>query len=255
MSKPLFSGVGVALVTVFDDDARVDEIATAEHAARLVGLGIASVLVAGSTGEASALSVDERVGLVAAVRKAVPTGVPVIAGSGAPTGRQAADLTARSVDAGADAVLSLSPAGVGDPRPYYEAVAAATDASVLAYHFPKVSAPGVPVALLPDLPVRGVKDSEGDPTRLLEELESYDGEVYVGSAALAVMGGAVGATGAILALANAEPEGCVAAFGGDGDAQRALTAAHLTASRSFPAGIKGLVADRFGLSAAARLGT
>ncbi|MDQ1498933.1 MAG: 4-hydroxy-tetrahydrodipicolinate synthase, partial [Actinomycetota bacterium] len=49
---PVFSGVGVALVTLFDDDGEIDVGATAAHAARLVEQGIQAVLVSGSTGEA-----------------------------------------------------------------------------------------------------------------------------------------------------------------------------------------------------------
>ena len=68
------------------------------------------------------------------------------------------------------------------------------------------------------------------------------------------MAGAVGATGAILALGNAEPERCIAAFEGDGKAQVELAAAHRASLVGFPAGIKNMVADRFGVSARARVG-
>ncbi len=48
LAQPLFTGVGVALVTLFDDDGEVDAKATADHAAALVELGMRAVLVAGS---------------------------------------------------------------------------------------------------------------------------------------------------------------------------------------------------------------
>ena len=67
----MFEGVGVALVTLFDGDGSLDTAATAEHAARLVELGVRGVVVAGSTGEAAALDAAERVDLLQAVRKAV----------------------------------------------------------------------------------------------------------------------------------------------------------------------------------------
>ena len=89
MGDPLFSGVGVALVTLFDDDGTVDAKATAGHAATLVELGLRAVVVAGSTGEAATLERDERVALLEVVRQAVPAGVPVLAGTGAPSSRQA----------------------------------------------------------------------------------------------------------------------------------------------------------------------
>jgi 4-hydroxy-tetrahydrodipicolinate synthase len=255
MTTPVFTGVGVALVTLFDERGDIDAPATADHAARLVDLGIRAVVVAGSTGEASTLDPYERVALLEAVRAAVGDRVPVIAGTGAPSARQAAALTTQAADHGAEAALVLSPPGVADPRPYYDAVAkAAPDLPLLAYHFPAVSSPGIPVAMLNDLPVVGCKDSTGDATRLLEELAVFDHPLYTGSAALLAHAGPLGCEGAILALANAEPERCIAAFSGDPKAQRGLTEAHLASTRSFPDGIKVLTADRFGTSRVVRLG-
>src|SRR6185312_9763399 len=139
----LFSGVGVALVTLFDDGANLDAPATADLAARLADLGVRAMLVAGTTGEAATLTPEERTQIVEAVRAAVPASVPVIGGGGAPSGRQAAVLTERVFDAGADAALVLSPPGVADPRPYYDRVAKAAAARpLLAYHFPAASSPG-----------------------------------------------------------------------------------------------------------------
>ncbi len=255
MTRPLFSGAGVALVTLFDDDGEVDAKATAEHAATLVELGVQAVVVAGSTGEAATLTDAERTALLAEVRQAVPSTTPVLAGTGAPSRRQAVALTRAAVDHGADGLLVLSPPGAVDLLGYYQAVATAAGAvPVLAYHFPRTSPPGIPVELLAELPVQGVKDSSGDPGRLLAELTGYSGWLYTGSAALLAFAGPLGAHGAILALANAEPERCSAAFAGDTDAQLALAKAHMAARRDFPHGLKALVADRFGTSRVARLG-
>ena len=252
---PPFTGVGVALVTLFRDDGSLDAGATAEHAARLVGCGIRAVLVGGTTGEAATLEPEERASLVEAVRGAVSGDVPVIAGTGAASGRQAATLTQTAVDAGADAVLALSPPLVADPRAYYDTVAKAVGSvPLLAYHLPGLSAPGVPVEMLGELPVAGLKDSSGDPVRLLREAVDYPGVVYVGSPILLTMAGSVGVDGALLAVANAAPELCVAAFGGDGDAQRELLGYHLKHKSSYPDGIKRLTAERFGTSVASRAG-
>jgi dihydrodipicolinate synthase/N-acetylneuraminate lyase len=253
---PPFTGIGVALVTLFREDGSLDAAATAGLAEQLVEAGVRAVVTAGSTGEAAALSAEERAELLAAVRAALPS-TPVIAGTGAPSARQAAELTTAAAARGADAVLVLSPPGAADPRPYYDAVAkAAGDTPVLAYHFPAVSAPGIAVGLLPDLPVVGCKDSSGDPERLLATLglPGWDGALYTGSSAILALAGPIGCAGAILALANAEPEQCAAAFTGDARAQVALTRSHLASRASFPRGIKQLTADRFGTSTVARLG-
>src|SRR5436309_12149511 len=116
MATPVFEGVGVALVTLFTDDGSLDAPATADLAAQLVDLGVRAVVVAGSTGEAASLDRDERVDLLKAVRKAV-TSVPIVAGTGQPSTRQAVTITKDACDAGADAVLALSPPGSVDVRP------------------------------------------------------------------------------------------------------------------------------------------
>src|SRR5215218_1997400 len=266
MTEPLFTGVGVALATQFDETGEVDAKATAAHAATLVDLGIRAVVVAGSTGEAAALTATERVALLTEVRRAVPTGVPVIAGTGGPSARQAAALTRDAREAGADAVLALCPPRSNDPRRYYEAVAgAAGDLPTLAYHFPQTAPPGIPLEALGDLPVQGMKDSSADPERLLAELEVFEQPLWVGAAVLLLMAGSLaaagspgvgspGVAGAILAVANVDPEHAIAAFAGDAAAQRALLAAHRRARTAFPHGLKDAIADRFGTSRVTRLG-
>ena len=135
-SALVFSGAGVALVTLFDGSGNVDAEATAAHAARLVELGVTALIVAGTTGEPMSLDREERVALIEAVRGAAD-GCPVIAGTGDRTVRQATQLTRDAIDAGADAVLTLSPPAPVDVHAYYRAVVAeAADTPVLAYHFP-----------------------------------------------------------------------------------------------------------------------
>jgi 4-hydroxy-tetrahydrodipicolinate synthase len=255
MPEPLFTGVGVALATLFDDHGEVDAKATADHAATLVDLGVRAVVVAGSTGEANALTAEERVALLTETRRAVPAGVPVIAGTGGPSARQAAALTRAAREAGADAVLALCPPRNNDPRPYYDAVAeAAGDLPALAYHFPQTAPPGIPVDALADLPVQGMKDSSGDPERLLAELAVFERPVWVGAASMVLLAGALGLPGAILAVANVDPEHAIAAFAGDPTAQQALLPAHRRVKSSFPFGLKDAIADRFGTSRTTRLG-
>jgi 4-hydroxy-tetrahydrodipicolinate synthase len=244
----------VALVTMFDEDGVVDVAGTAAHAARVVATGVRAVLVAGSTGEADALTMQERVALIGAVKQACPD-VPVLAGASGSWWQPVADLAAESVAAGADAVLVPPPRRGLDPAAFFTAVGTAVgDTPVLAYHFPGVAGGEVPVELLPALPVAGLKDSTGDAERLLRELDAWDGWTYVGSSVMTHYAGQLGAAGAILAVANAVPEDCLAAWAGDAAAQRRLTGPHVQAKSRFPHGLKALVAKRFGTSTAARLG-
>jgi len=243
----LFTGVGVALVTLLDDDGGVDVAATGSLAAELAGRGMRAVLACGTTGEAGVLSDAERVAVIRAVRDAVPPGIQVLAGTGATTPARAAELTAVAAAAGADAVLAWPPPGSADLAGYYAALGrAAPGLPVLAYHIPWVSAPGVPVGALASLPIAGLKDSSGDPDRLLAEIAHYPGRTYVGSSALLALAGPLGGTGAILAVANAEPELCIAAFAGDAAAQRMLTDVHLAVREGGVPALKRILAGQRG---------
>lgn len=250
----LFSGVGVALVTVFADTGDIDPAATGKLAADLAARGAQAMLVNGSTGEAATLSDGERYTLIEAVRAAVPAEVPVIAGTGAPSARQAVGLTREAVLAGADAVLAWCPATCTDLAGYYTAVReAAAGHAVLAYHNPRMAAAAIGVDTLGSLPVDGVKDSSASPNRLLDELAHYPGATYVGSSALLTLAGPMGAAGALLALANLDLEGCARAFAGDAGAQLDLADHHLEASRGGPAGLKRLLAASSGVSPVSRI--
>src|SRR5690606_5412826 len=190
----------------------IDAPATADHAARLVDAGVACVLVAGTTGEAATLEPEERTDLVLAVSSAVDGRVPVIAGTGAASARQAVELSRRAEADGADALLALAPPNVQDPRAYYEALSEAVEVPVLAYHYPKASSPGVPVDVLGELPVAGLKDSSGEAERLILEADELGDGLYTGHPALLGLASSIGAAGAIVALANVDPEGCIRAW-------------------------------------------
>lgn len=261
----LFHGVGVALVTIFDRAGGADPAATAALAAGLAGRGMRAILVAGTTGEASTLTTDERVALIGAVRAAVPAEVPVIAGTGAAATDAAAGLTKDALDAGADAVLAFPPpdpgADVGGGSyaaavtGHYEALSAAAGGRpVFAYHVPWISAPGVPVTALPGLPIAGIKDSSGSADRLLDELAQYQGPTYVGSSALLALAGPMGGAGAILALANVEPERCCRAFDGDAQVQRDLAGVHGQVRAGGPAELKRMLGRQAGYCDVSRIG-
>jgi 4-hydroxy-tetrahydrodipicolinate synthase len=250
----LFSGVGVALVTLLDDTGSVDAAATGSLAADLAGRGMKAVLACGTTGEAGALTDVERGDVIRAVRDALPPDIQVLAGTGATDPAHAAELTRAAVGAGADAVLAWPPPRSHDLAGYFGALGDAADGRpVLGYHIPWISSPGIPVSELAGLPIAGLKDSSGDPDRLLAEVARYSGRTYVGSSALLALAGPMGAAGAILALANIEPERCCRAFAGDVVAQRELADGHLELRRGGPPALKRLLAADRGTSPVARV--
>ncbi len=227
------SGVGVALVTIFDGRGRPDVSATSQRAHSCVERGIGFVLVAGTTGEAWRLDTDDRIALTSAVKRAVG-GRPVLVGTGDPVAARARSTTRALADADvADGLLVLSPRDQ-DPLDFYRALRdEAPDATLLAYHMPTVSPPGVPVSVVPSLPVDGIKDSSGSADRLAELLAN-GAEVYVGSANLLTLAGRCGARGGLVAMANLAPELCTSAWSGDLEAQVELMRMHASSMADFP---------------------
>jgi 4-hydroxy-tetrahydrodipicolinate synthase len=162
------------------------------------------------------------------------------------------DFTRRAADQGASAALTLSCQNK-DVREFYgEVVAAAGKMPVLAYHFPSESPPGIAIDDLKALKVAGLKDSSGDAGRLLETLAQFHKPVYTGSAPLITYAGMFGCTGAILAVANLEPELCIDAFSGSTQAQTDLVPSHRTLTEYGVKGLKEELARRYGTSTACR---
>lgn len=97
-----------AMLTPFKSDGSVDYDAAQRLARMLVENGSDGVVVFGTTGEAPALSDDEKLDLLRAVREALP-GHTVMAGTGSNNTHHSQELTHRAVEAGADAILAVVP--------------------------------------------------------------------------------------------------------------------------------------------------
>ena len=129
-----------ATVTPFDADGNVDYDRYRELCAFLVDNGSDGVVVNGTTGEASTLSEEERVGLIRAALEAIGDRATVIAGTGTNSTAHSIDLTEQAHEAGAHGVLVVTPY-YNKPPPrgiveHFKAVAAATDRPVIAYNIP-----------------------------------------------------------------------------------------------------------------------
>ena len=181
------SGLGTiltAIVTPFDDAGRVNEDAFVALMRHLADNGSDGFVVAGTTGEASTLTDDEQLGLIALAVAERPSGKTIIAGTGTNDTRQAVHLTERATEAGADAMLSVTPY-YNRPSPlglrrHYEAVAGATDKPVLLYNIPARTGTNVPPELLAELAridgIAGVKQANPDELQMIDGLELYAGD-------------------------------------------------------------------------------
>ncbi|HEV2034502.1 MAG TPA: 4-hydroxy-tetrahydrodipicolinate synthase [Candidatus Dormibacteraeota bacterium] len=97
-----------AMITPFKADGSVDYAAAEKLAAMLVADGSDGVVLSGTTGESPALSDDEKIELVKAIKKAIP-GKNVVAGTGSNDTHHSVKLSERAMKAGADALLAVVP--------------------------------------------------------------------------------------------------------------------------------------------------
>jgi len=178
------SGVITAMVTPFDGDGRLDVEGARRLARHLADHGSHGLVLAGTTGESPTLADDEKLELLRAVRGELGEELTLICGTGSNDTRHSAELTRRAVEAGADAVLVVTPyynkpnrAGL---RAHFEAVAeAAGDTPVVLYNIPSRCVINLPPDLLAELAridnVVAVKQANDDELGPIEGLDVLAG--------------------------------------------------------------------------------
>jgi 4-hydroxy-tetrahydrodipicolinate synthase len=181
------SGVITAMVTPFDGDGRLDVEGARRLARHLADHGSHGLVLAGTTGESPTLADDEKLELLRAVRSELGEELTLICGTGSNDTRHSAELTRRAVEAGADAVLVVTPyynkpnrAGL---RAHFETVAeAAGNTPVVLYNIPSRCVINLAPDLLAELAridnvvaVKQANDDELQPIEGLRLLAGNDG--------------------------------------------------------------------------------
>jgi 4-hydroxy-tetrahydrodipicolinate synthase len=209
------TGVYPAIVTPFHDDDSIDFETLREDARRLEDAGVDGLVPAGSTGESATLTHDEHIEVVEAVVDAVD--IPVIAGSGSNSTREALDLSQRAVDAGADALLLISPY-YNKPEQsglvsHYRTIADAVDVPQIVYNVPSRTGSNIAPETVRELAthpnIAGYKAASGDIAQISEVIEytrEEDFAVLSGDDPLTLPLISLGGTGVISVVANVEPE-------------------------------------------------
>ena len=108
MSNPLFTGVCTALVTPFLD-GKVNYPMMELLLKRQLDAGVKAVVVAGTTGESSTLSDEEKINLFHRCKQYVGNHCLIIAGTGSNSTAHSIELSVAAQEAGADALLVVSP--------------------------------------------------------------------------------------------------------------------------------------------------
>ncbi|MDD5205416.1 MAG: 4-hydroxy-tetrahydrodipicolinate synthase [Desulfobacterales bacterium] len=104
----MFGGSIVAIVTPFRD-GKIDEEAYRELIEFQIQNGTSAIVPCGTTGESATLGMEEHSRVIEITIEAVKKRVPVIAGTGGNSTREAIELTGHARKAGADATLQVAP--------------------------------------------------------------------------------------------------------------------------------------------------
>ena len=214
MSKPVFEGAGVSIVTPFYDDGGINF----DELKRLIEFQIEqkidSIVICGSTGEAATMTEEEH---VAAIKFAVDTvagRVPVIAGTGSNDTAFGVELTKKAYELGADAALLVTPyynkcTQEGLFRHYAKIAEAVPELPIILYNVPSRTNVNIGPALLKRLAVYeniiGVKECNFGQVPEIYSLCGDRYAMYSGEDGLAVPMLSLGAKGVISVIANVMP--------------------------------------------------
>ena len=140
MKKTVFTGSGTAIITPMREDLSVNYEKLGELLDFQLAGGSDAIVICGTTGEASTTSDEEHIGLIRYTVDRVKGRVPVVAGVGSNDTRYAIWLSKEAAQAGADALLHVTPyynktSQAGLVR-HFSAVADATDLPVILYNVP-----------------------------------------------------------------------------------------------------------------------
>src|SRR6202521_731008 len=218
------AGVYPALTTPFAADGAVSLEGMKHNIGRYNQTALAGYVVLGSTGESVLLRSKEMEGVFEAVKQTAAPGKKLIAGTGAESTAETIERTQRAAALGYDAALVKTPYYYKPAyKPevliaHYRRVADESPIPVLLYSIPQftgIALGAAEVAALSEHPnIIGIKDSSGNVQGVGEIIGATPAafQVLVGSAATTYPSLMIGARGAILALACALPEKCVALF-------------------------------------------
>jgi len=211
----MIEGVLPALITPFTKDNRVDKDGIRQNIEFLVDGGVSGVVPCGTTGEAATLSISEHEKVI---EYAVEfSSVPVVAGTGSNNTTEALELTKFAQDAGADAVLLITPyynkPNDSGMLKHFMTVADSVDIPIIIYNVPSRTG----INLKPELTAKlakvsnivGIKEASGSLdqiTRIFELTKGEDFAVLSGDDGLTLPILSIGGTGVISVVANVAPK-------------------------------------------------
>ncbi len=229
MKTPIFTGSGVAIITPMTATGEINFDALTNILEDQISKGTDAIVICGTTGEASSLTNEEHLAAIAHTVKVVNKRIPVVAGTGSNDTAHGCDLSARAAEAGADALLLVTP--------YYNKT---SQKGLIAHFNAQIEAGGIPVILY-NVPsrtglniapetalelsknplVRGIKEASGNISHIVKIAALCGDElpIYSGNDDQIVPLLSIGGKGVISVTANVVPQMihdcCAAWFNGD----------------------------------------
>lgn len=213
------------MVTPFDERGAIRYDAFERNIEKYLEAGIEGYLVLGSNGESVYLEHSEKLKLIEAARKRVPSSRTLLAGTGVESTEATITLTREAADRGVDAVLVKNPFYFKPQMTsdvylaHYTAVADASPVPVIVYNVPVFTGVSLQSKLVIELSkhpnILGMKDSSGDVKLISEVVWNTDASrfpVMAGAAATLFPAMAAGARGGIIAIACAAPKQALALY-------------------------------------------
>ncbi len=232
----MISGSMVALVTPMDAQGRLDWDSLSKLVDFHLQEGTHAIVAVGTTGESATLDVNEHIEVIRRVVDQVAGRIPVIAGTGANSTREAVELTNNAKNAGADACLLVTPYYNKPTQEglyqHFKHIAEAVAIPQILYNVPGRTA----CDMLADTVIRlsavpniiGIKEATGNVDRAKAIIAGVSGDFVVlsGDDPTAVELILAGGKGNISVTANVAPRAmadlCTAALNGDAALARAI---------------------------------
>jgi 4-hydroxy-tetrahydrodipicolinate synthase len=212
----MIQGSIVALVTPMTEDGAVDDASLKKLVEFHIEQGTDALVAVGTTGESATLDEDEDFQVIKVVVDSVAGRIPVIAGSGSNSTREAIHFTQRAKQAGADACLLVTPYYNKPTQEglylHYKAVAEAVDIPQILYNVPgRTACDMLPetVGRLSKIPnIIGVKEATGKLERVkqIRDLCGDDFAIYTGDDATSCEFCLLGGNGSITVTGNVAPK-------------------------------------------------
>ena len=207
-----FGRLITAMVTPFDDEDRVDYAQAGRLANALLDSGSDGVLLAGTTGEAPVLTVQERLRLFREVKNSLGNRGCVMAGTGTYSTADSIDLSRRAEDEGVDILLLTvpyynRPSQEGLVR-HFRAIGEATNLPCVLYNIPSRTGTNMSAdtaLTLAEVPnIVGVKEASGDLGQMARIIDKAGDGFYLwsGDDGLTVPVLALGGYGVISVLSH-----------------------------------------------------